>query len=251
MPFASHRVRTRDVETISASADRLARQRHGEFARRALTSLTPALALGCLAVFQVDAAVQNGAHLVTNPSWAEAAAVVRAILYGSFTLGAAVVLSANSDPKARDGRASIVAAALAASFLLAIANLVPAGPALWVASPTMLETCLGLTVLGAALALLALTSLRSNFSIVPEARLLVSSGPYRWLRHPMYFAELMMISGIALSDSRLTLLLGAIAVVGLQICRVRAEEELLRATFPAAHSTFVTRTRYRLVPFVW
>ena len=66
------------------------------------------------------------------------------------------------------------------------------------------------TAVGSILALAALSSLKWNFSIIPEVRLLVVSGPYRWLRHPMYFAELLMIVGLALGSLRIVYLVGAV-----------------------------------------
>ena len=41
-------------------------------------------------------------------------------------------------------------------------------------------------VLGMVLSIYSLTSLGKNFSIIPQARKLVQSGPYRLVRHPLY-----------------------------------------------------------------
>jgi protein-S-isoprenylcysteine O-methyltransferase Ste14 len=113
------------------------------------------------------------------------------------------------------------------------------------------EICLIVTVLGAALALVALASLGSHFSIVPEARSLVITGPYRWLRHPMYFAEFLMIVGLSLGGPCVTYLIGAVSVLLLQIYRIIVEERLLSTTFPKGYEEFVAQTRYRLIPLVW
>jgi protein-S-isoprenylcysteine O-methyltransferase Ste14 len=177
--------------------------------------------------------------------------LVREILYGSFVLGAAVTLWKRRDARARDGRGRVIAASLGASFLLVGVGLLPTGPVVWAASNRVSETCLIVTVLGAALAVTALASLGSHFSIVPEAQSLVATGPYRWLRHPMYFAEILMIVGIAVSNLRITYMVGAVCVIWLQIYRIRVEEQLLSTTFPRAYKKFVARTRYRLIPCVW
>jgi protein-S-isoprenylcysteine O-methyltransferase Ste14 len=88
-------------------------------------------------------------------------------------------------------------------------------------------------------------------TITPEARELVVTGPYRLLRHPIYFAELMMIVGIVVGYPRFTTLVGALSVLSLQIYRIQAEQRLLRDSFPATFAAFSARTRYRLAPLLW
>ena len=94
-------------------------------------------------------------------------------------------------------------------------------------------------------------SLGPSFSITPEARDLVVTGPYRLLRLPVYLAELMMIVGIVAGYARFTTIVGALGVLGLQIYRIQVEERLLRGSFPATFADFTSRTRYRLVPLLW
>ena len=219
--------------------------------QRALITFAPAAILGWLADVQVVDSLRGAVLLAANPSWPRAVEVVREILYGSFVLGAAVALWTRRDPRVRDGRGRVIAASLSASFLLVGVGFLPAGLVVWSVSTGVFEIGLFVTVIGATLALVALANLRSNFSIIPETQSLVVTGLYRWLRHPMYFAELLMIVGIALSDLRITYLIGAVSVLGLQVYRIRVEERLLSTTFPAAHREFVAHTRYRLIPRVW
>jgi protein-S-isoprenylcysteine O-methyltransferase Ste14 len=227
------------------------RSRRRGVVQRALITLVPAAILGWLAFTQVNAAIRGVVLLAASPSWPVAVEVAREALYGSFILGAAVVLATSKDARVRDGRGWVVVASLTASFLLLGASFLPAGPLVWSPSTGVTEVGLAITVFGAALALAAFLSLRANFSIVPEARSLVVTGPYRWIRHPMYFAEILMIAGFAVSGLRLTSLLGALSVLGLQIYRIRVEDRLLSTTFRSAHQEFVSRTRYRLLPLVW
>jgi protein-S-isoprenylcysteine O-methyltransferase Ste14 len=215
------------------------------------TSLAPAVALGFLAISQIDDALRNGVSLTTNPNWPTVIVIVREVLYASFILGAAVVLSIKRYPQRRDSRGLVAIASLAASFLLVGVGFLPSGPMAWESSSQVSEIGLFIGLIGAAFAFAAIASLRANFSIVPEAHSLVMTGPYRWLRHPMYFAELLMIVGLAVGGLRITVLIGAVLVIGLQIYRVRVEERLLRATFPTTFEQFVSRTPYRLIPLVW
>ena len=50
-----------------------------------------------------------------------------------------------------------------------------------------------LLILAGSLNIVGLTALRRSFSIMAEARVLVTTGPYRWVRHPLYFSILVLI----------------------------------------------------------
>ena len=52
--------------------------------------------------------------------------------------------------------------------------------------------------LGSLGSLLVLSRLGKSFSIMPEARKLVTSGPYAWVRHPLYTVEIVTIIGTAM-----------------------------------------------------
>jgi protein-S-isoprenylcysteine O-methyltransferase Ste14 len=218
---------------------------------RVVIGFVPAAILLWLGFDEAVDALRGAVLLTANPSWPIAAEVVREILYGAFLLAAAVVLWTGRNPRFRDDRARVVVASLSASFLLVGVGHLPMGPVVWEGSERSIQIGLFVTVMGAVLALVALASLKSNFSIVPEVRSLVVTGPYQWLRHPMYFAELLMVVGIALSDLHVTYLIGAMSVFGLQVYRIRMEERLLSTSFPTAHKEFVAHTHYRLIPCVW
>ena len=253
MAMVARRVRVLGTDFSDANVKRTRsrwRRRCGTV-QRTLVIFAPATILGWLAMVQAVDALRGGVLLAANPSWPRAVEVVREILYGSFVLGAAVVLWTRRDSRARDGRGRVIAASLCASFLLVGAGFLPGGPVVWSASTGVFEIGLFVTVIGAILALVALASLKSNFSIIPETQSLVATGPYRWLRHPMYLAELLMIVGLALGGVRMTYLIGAVSVLGLQIYRIRVEERLLSTTFPTGYKEFVAHTRYRLIPLVW
>jgi protein-S-isoprenylcysteine O-methyltransferase Ste14 len=138
-----------------------------------------------------------------------------------------------------------------ATFLLAgLGLLAPSGPELWRTSPALVSIALAVTLVGVGLAVISAQFLGTNFSFTPQGRALVERGPYRFVRHPIYLAELLMIFGVTVVDMRLVPLLGALLVLALQLVRIRAEEHLLRSTFPG-FKKFTATTRYRLVPFIW
>jgi protein-S-isoprenylcysteine O-methyltransferase Ste14 len=110
----------------------------------------------------------------------------------------------------------------------------------------MSSVCL---IAGMALAIFTVLHLGTAFSIVPQARMLVRAGPYRWLRHPLYICEEIAIVGTLLQFlSPITVLILA-AHIGIQICRILYEEKLLRETFPE-YRDYAAST-WRLIPFVW
>jgi protein-S-isoprenylcysteine O-methyltransferase Ste14 len=104
-------------------------------------------------------------------------------------------------------------------------------------------------VVGGVLTVTTLAHLGRSFSLVPQARRVVSAGPYRWIRHPLYLSEEIAIMGIALQYLSLLVVLVLVAHVVIQIRRILYEEELLRRTLPEYAD--YERSRWRLIAFVW
>ena len=99
----------------------------------------------------------------------------------------------------------------------------------------------------------ALAHLRSAFlgNVAPVTNRLVTSGPYRWLRHPTYLATSIALLGLALAlrspwgiASTLVLFLPA------AISRARLEERALAGRFGPAWDDYVARTG-SLLPKLW
>jgi protein-S-isoprenylcysteine O-methyltransferase Ste14 len=104
-------------------------------------------------------------------------------------------------------------------------------------------------VSGMVLAIITVLHLGTAFSLVPQARSVVRSGPYRCLRHPLYLAEEIAIVGALLQFlSPITVVIFLIHI-GVQLCRIVYEERLLRLTFPEYASYAMTSRR--LIPYVW
>ena len=219
---------------------------------RLLTSrIVPAVALAGLVLWQLGAFISDLQQLDIHPGWTVLGECLRSALYALFLFFPIAAFLTHESPRSRDGRLVVTCAAGAATFLLAgLGLLAPTGPMLWRTSSAVVSIALVFTVMGVSLGVVSANSLGSNFSFGPQGRALVAWGPYRLVRHPIYLAELLMILGVTIANPRLTPILGALFVVGLQLVRIRAEERLLRATFPG-FGRYAAMTRYRLVPLVW
>jgi protein-S-isoprenylcysteine O-methyltransferase Ste14 len=92
----------------------------------------------------------------------------------------------------------------------------------------------------------ALTQLGRSFSVMPEARHLVTSGIYSRIRHPLYFAEGVATLGVLLQYRSLGAALLVAAQFAVQLWRMHEEEKVLEAEFPN-HADYRRRTA-RLFP---
>lgn len=88
---------------------------------------------------------------------------------------------------------------------------------------------------GVISASMPLVFLRHSFSIVPAARVLVTSGPYGVARHPIYSAYLMMFGGVLLQHLSLPYAVVMAVWLTLMMIRIRYEEAVLADTFPEYH----------------
>lgn len=103
---------------------------------------------------------------------------------------------------------------------------------------------------GSVLALTGIWSLRRSFSIEPQARQLVTSGPYRYARHPIYACYLLQYSGLLLVYPTVALFLVLALWTTLMLVRMHFEERVLESAFPeyAAYKTRVGRLAPRQRP---
>ncbi len=81
-------------------------------------------------------------------------------------------------------------------------------------------------------------------------QVLIDTGPYARVRHPLYLGFLPFVAGISLwLESYTSLIVGFGSLVWI-IGRIVVEERMLRHTLPG-YSEYVEKVPYRLVPFVW
>jgi len=120
------------------------------------------------------------------------------------------------------------------------------GPLAWIG--------LALFAAGIALQAGAMWALYGMYTVrlgVQPTHHLVTSGPYRSVRHPGYLSYIVSMTGIGLALGSLVGLGLVILVVPFILWRIQHEEEMLAAEFGEKYRTYRRQTRWRLIPLVY
>jgi len=83
-----------------------------------------------------------------------------------------------------------------------------------------------------------------------RGQVVVDTGPYHVVRHPMYSGAVLLFVGMPLWLQSSAGALLAIILIGLFVLRIALEEGLLRRELPG-YAAYAERVRYRLIPFLW
>ena len=120
-----------------------------------------------------------------------------------------------------------------------------------IALPLALSGCV-LALAGVALVLKSRAVLGPAWSLVPKSHQgLVTFGPYRLVRHPIYLGLAMLAAGQALAFVNWpALMIVLFGVVPTFAWRAHAEEKLLRRTFGERYAIYRQRTRM-ILPHVF
>lgn len=116
---------------------------------------------------------------------------------------------------------------------------------------TPLESIASILLLlaGTAGGIAALSFLGRSFGILPQARHLVTNGPYRYVRHPLYLFGQLSLIGVSLQFEQPWGLMIALAGCLIQFPRMAYEEQILADTF-ADYAAYRARTAM-LVPGIF
>ncbi len=134
-------------------------------------------------------------------------------------------------PRARDRSFAARLAAYGVTALVPIYLALPGTLAPPVSSTAWAGMAFLLWLSGSLLGLWGIWNLRYSFSIEPQARQLVTSGPYRFVRHPMYAAYVLQYGGILLGRPSAGFALLLAAWMLLLFARIRVEEQVLASAF--------------------
>jgi protein-S-isoprenylcysteine O-methyltransferase Ste14 len=106
-----------------------------------------------------------------------------------------------------------------------------------------------LVTLSACLSCASLLSLGRLFGVRPALRGLVTKGPYRIVRHPMYLAYVVGDIGYNLEEWNAATVLMVLAGWASLVWRIQAEDRVLSKD--SRWTTYAARVPYRLIPGVW
>jgi protein-S-isoprenylcysteine O-methyltransferase Ste14 len=102
---------------------------------------------------------------------------------------------------------------------------------------------------GTAFATYSVLALARSISIMPEARTLVTRGPYSLIRHPLYLGEMVATTGVAVQYLMPWALVILAAHCFFQFERMKNEERVLMEAFPE-YEDYMARTA-RLLPSLY
>jgi protein-S-isoprenylcysteine O-methyltransferase Ste14 len=123
----------------------------------------------------------------------------------------------------------------------------------WSSSPAVGVVADVAVFAGLVIALWARRTLGRLWSASPtikEDHSVIETGPYRFVRHPIYTGVLLMIAGtVVLFDNPIAVVWLAFAFAGIWI-KLRREEQLLRDFLPEAYEGYRARVRWILIPGV-
>jgi protein-S-isoprenylcysteine O-methyltransferase Ste14 len=141
---------------------------------------------------------------------------------------AAIILLSLRQPLSRYNTALPNLTALLAAFAVYAFVFIPGGELLRFNTVVALI----LIISGSLIIITSLIFLRQAFSVTPQARFLVTSGPYAWVRHPMYLGNILSILGLTLLIDSVWAVVLFFVCSGLQIGRALYEEQLLQQNLP-------------------
>jgi protein-S-isoprenylcysteine O-methyltransferase Ste14 len=122
---------------------------------------------------------------------------------------------------------------------------------LWPRSLTVYWVGVALLAAGLAFAVWARVHLGRNWSgtvTVKEGHELIRSGPYAFVRHPIYTGILAAVLGTVIASSTVHAALGLLVIAAALLRKLRIEERFMRETFPGEYERYSAAVP-ALIPF--
>ncbi len=107
---------------------------------------------------------------------------------------------------------------------------------------------MALELIGVIFTQLARVYLGRSFGLLPANRGIVSKGPFRLIRHPIYVGWFVLTLGYAFIYPRPRNFVVIVAALLFMMWRIVQEEDLLG--LDSEYRTYCEKVRYRLIPWV-
>ena len=107
----------------------------------------------------------------------------------------------------------------------------------------------GLFVAATVVVVTSLLVLGRNFAILPAVRGITIHGTFRWVRHPVFAGELLLLLACVLAATNGQTVSAFVISIPMIVIRILVEERLLSTQ--AEYQDYCRGTRWRLIPFVW
>jgi protein-S-isoprenylcysteine O-methyltransferase Ste14 len=182
--------------------------------------------------------VVNGLRLVQDDPLRSPLSTVATVLTMVFYLVLVFAYLRRSAEARTDRRWTSWAAAFAGTAAPFTIPLVSNGPS---EGPVLESVSAAVLALGLLAMLWALGALGTNISVVPQAREVITHGPYARVRHPLYAAELVNVVGLCLAHTGPWPWLVLAALVVFQVIRAGREEAHLTRELPG-YAAYKART---------
>jgi len=220
--------------TASSVADHVQKRSGAYWRDLAFSRLLPALFFSLFLARQL-LFVSDSLHSIHQPS--DYLFVIQQLLALAYFTMLVVLYSTRLPKVGTDQRAAVVFIAFTGTFSAIAASFLPGGSH---REGLVLVADL-LATAGLAYSVWGLAYLRRSFSIVPEARRLVTGGPYALSRHPVYLGEIVTAIGINLATAGWPSALLILYFVVCELLRMRWEERVLARAFPNDYPAYAVR----------
>jgi protein-S-isoprenylcysteine O-methyltransferase Ste14 len=192
-------------------------------------------------VFWIVQAVSDGKlhgsyHVLLNIARASSALFAALVAASTLTRLTPIRKAAGIEPRI---------AALLGTFLVTALAILPQKET----SAVALAVSCAFVMVGMFSSFIVLRWLGKAFSIMPEARRLITHGPYALVRHPLYVCEEIAVIGVFIQVVSPVALIILMAHAVFQVRRMLNEERVLKAAFPEYES--YARQTPRLIRMGW
>jgi protein-S-isoprenylcysteine O-methyltransferase Ste14 len=227
------------------SAQAAARQQSDYWVDLFFGRALPALFFGLFIVIWVLGSVQTAGRLThAGASADDYLAFANRVLRLAFFSMLVVMYVIRLPTKKADRRPFVILVSFVGTFCIVATSFLPNSPH----GPLSVLISDLLITAGMAWAVWGLAYLRRSFSIIPEARRLVTGGPFALSRNPLYLGEGVASIGVVLPGFTIWHALLLAVFVTSQLLRIRWEQKILLEAFGDDFSAYLRRVPM-LVPF--